>query len=238
MKNVAARLGVLAGVVALSGAVIGCAADATPEPWEITSDTGEGGSGPGTGGGDAGTSSGDHDSGAASGDSGSGSSADAAGGQDAASGADAGSGGQDSGTKDAGSADTGSGVDSGTVTSADGFSASRTACINKINALRATDTAVSLKPYTLQNTDTTNTCVDTQASTDQSKNSAHYSFINNAPSCTWGQPSGYAQNECEQGYGTSVAGIEQCLQDMWDESLKPNCAGCIGCTTFGGACSN
>jgi hypothetical protein len=25
---------------------------------------------------------------------------------------------------------------------------------------------------------------------------------------------------------------------MWDESLKPNCQGCIGCTAFGGACSN
>jgi hypothetical protein len=25
---------------------------------------------------------------------------------------------------------------------------------------------------------------------------------------------------------------------MWDESLKPNCAGCVGCTAFGGACAN
>jgi hypothetical protein len=132
------------------------------------------------------------------------------------------------------------GVDTGTttVTSADGFGASRTACINKINALRATDTAVKLSPYTLENTDALNTCVDTQASTDQSKNSAHWSFINNSPSCTWGSATGFAQDECEVGYGTTPAGIEQCLQDMWDESLKPNCLGCVGCTAFGGACPN
>jgi hypothetical protein len=124
------------------------------------------------------------------------------------------------------------------VTSDDGFSASRTACINKINALRATDTALALAPYTLVNTDTSNTCVDTQATNDQSKNSAHYSFINNDPSCTWGSANGFAQDECETGYGTSPAGIEQCLQDMWDESLKANCLGCVGCTAFGGACAN
>jgi hypothetical protein len=121
------------------------------------------------------------------------------------------------------------------VSSNDGFSASRTACINKINALRAT---INLPAYTLENTDTINTCVDTQASNDQAKNSAHDSFINNTPKCTWGQASGWAQDECLGGYGTSPSGIEQCMQDMWDESLKPNCAGCIGCTKFGGACPN
>lgn len=130
------------------------------------------------------------------------------------------------------------GVDSGTITSADGFAASRQACINTINMLRATDTAVKLQPYTLMNTDALNSCVDTQSNTDQSKMSAHWSFINNSPSCTWGNASGFAQNECEEGYGTTVAGIEQCLQDMWNESLKPNCLGCVGCTAFGGACSN
>jgi hypothetical protein len=233
---------VLAGVVVLSGAAVGCAANAAPEPWEITGDSSEGG------GGSQGTGSsggGDDSGGGSSHDSGSGSSS---GGSASSSGSSSGGGSVDSGGggKDAGAADTGgnpppdsgSGTDAGSVTSDDGFSASRTACINKINALRATDTAVALQPLTLVNTDTSNTCVDTQSNTDQSKNSAHYAFINNDPSCTWGQPSGYAQNECEQGYGTTVAGIEQCLQDMWDESLKPNCAGCIGCTTFGGACSN
>ena len=128
------------------------------------------------------------------------------------------------------------GLDTGTVTSADGFGASRTACINKINALRATDTAVALKPYTLMNTASTDMCVDQQATNDQAQMSAHYSFIHNDPSCTWGSPMAWAQDECEIGYGTSVAGIEQCLQDMWDESLKPHCLGCVGCTALGGAC--
>jgi hypothetical protein len=123
------------------------------------------------------------------------------------------------------------------VSSNDGYSAGRTACINKINALRATNTAVKLSPYTLVNTDTTNTCVDTQAKNDEAKNSAHDSFINNTPNCNWGQANGWAQDEC-LGYGSSPSGIEQCLQDMWDESLKPNCAGCVGCTQFGGNCPN
>jgi hypothetical protein len=90
----------------------------------------------------------------------------------------------------------------------------------------------------LYDTDTNNTCVDTQASNDQSKNSAHWSFINNSPSCQWGQASGWAQNECLQGYGTDPAGIQQCIQDMWDEYMQPNCQGCIGCTQFGGNCPN
>jgi hypothetical protein len=46
------------------------------------------------------------------------------------------------------------------------------------------------------------------------------------------------QDECAGGYGTGPAGIEQCLQDMWDERLQPNCAGCVGCTQPGGMCPN
>jgi hypothetical protein len=137
--------------------------------------------------------------------------------------------------------DSGAEVDAGAVTSDDGFGPSRTACINKINALRATDTAVALQPYTLENTSSLNTCVDTQGSNDAAMNSAHYSYINNDPSCTWGSAlmmGNSGQNECETGYGTDPAGIEQCLQDMWDERLQPNCAGCVGCTQYGGACTN
>lgn len=153
------------------------------------------------------------------------------------SGSSGGSSGSSGGSGSGGSSDGGD-DDAGTVTSADGFGPSRAACINKINALRATDTAVALAPLTLENTDTLNSCVDTQASTDESKNSSHYAFINNAPSCTWGSARAFAQDECQEGYGTTPTGIEKCLQDMWDESLKPNCLGCVGCTAFGGACSN
>jgi hypothetical protein len=120
----------------------------------------------------------------------------------------------------------------------DGFAASRMACINKINALRATVTGMKLSPYMLEDSPTIDTCVDTQANNDQRAGIPHDSFVNNTPACMWGNAMGFAQNECGPGYGTTPAGIEKCLQDMWDESLKPNCAGCVGCTAFGGACPN
>jgi hypothetical protein len=153
----------------------------------------------------------------------------------------------DTGAHDSAPVDTG--FDAGTVTSTDGFGAARTACIDTINALRATDTAVALKPYTLYNTATTNTCVDEQASNDESKDSAHYSFINNAPDCDWGKADAWAQDECE-GYGTEPGamgsgphgtggtGIIGCLYAMWAEQYDSNCLGCVGCTAFGGACAN
>ena len=225
MRSVSPRFLVLAGFVALSGAVVGCGSTAESEPWEGIGTSNDSGAAPQGDGAASGT-----DSGAAANDG--------APGTGAHDGSVSDAGAPGTGTSDSSSGTDAAGIDAGTVTSDDGFSASRTACINKINALRATDTAVALQPYTLENTDTLNTCVDTQASTDQSKNSAHYAFINNDPSCTWGSASGFAQNECEIGYGTTPAGIEQCLQDMWDESLKPNCTGCVGCTAFGGACAN
>jgi hypothetical protein len=139
--------------------------------------------------------------------------------------------------------DSASTVDSGpmTVTSADGFGPSRTVCINTINALRATNTAVALQPYTLEDDATLDMCVDTQATNDEAMNSAHYSFINSAPACGWGtnlMMGNTGQNECAGGYGTTPAGIAQCLQDMWNERLQPNCTGCVGCTAYGGACPN
>jgi hypothetical protein len=211
------HLGVLAGVVVLFGAVIGCSSAA---------DTGFGSPQPSDDGG---------------------ASMDAAAPQDSAAGT-ADSVAPDSGSPappDSGAPDTGSppppvdaGVDTGPVTSGDGFGASRTACINKINALRAANTAVALQPYTLQDTDMLDQCVDTQASTDESMNVPHYAANNKMPWCPWGSSNAFGQNECAQGYGTTPAAIEQCIQDMWDESLKPNCTGCVGCTQFGGACPN
>jgi hypothetical protein len=213
------HLGVLAGVVVLFGAVVGCssAADTGFGPPSTSDD----------GGGSMDT--------AAPGDSPSGT-ADAVAPDTGAPAA------PDSGAPDTSTGNpppaVDAGVDTAPVTSSDGFGASRTACINKINALRAANTAVALQPYTLQETDMLDQCVDTQASTDQSMNTAHYAANHNAPSCTWGSPMAFAQNECAQGYGTTPGAIEQCIQDMWDESLKPNCTGCVGCTQLGGACPN
>jgi hypothetical protein len=227
VRSVSTGLVILATVGLFSGAAVGCSSAAVTEPWEVPTTSDEGGGTSSSGGG----SSGGGDAGASMKEAGG-----MQGSPDSSLPAvDAGA--AEASTKDS-SAPAEAGVDAGSVTSDDGFSASRTVCINKINALRATDTAVALKALTLENTDTVNTCVNTQASTDQSKNSAHYAFINNDPSCTWGSANGFAQDECEEGYGTTPAGIEQCLQDMWDESTKPNCAGCIGCTAFGGACPN
>jgi len=226
VRSVSTGLVFLAGVVVLSGAAIGCSSAAVTEPWEGAGQDGGGTNSPPDGG-----TTGHADSGGTSSDSGSG-------GHDSSAPSVDSGGGAETSTEDSSAGPDTGGVDSGTVTSGDGFGPSRTVCINKINALRATDTAVALQPYTLENTDTLNTCVNTQASTDQSKNSAHYAYINSDPACPWGNANSSGQDECETGYGTTPAGIEQCLQDMWDESLKPNCAGCVGCTVFGGGCPN
>jgi len=128
--------------------------------------------------------------------------------------------GGDSGTSDAGADAT---KDSGTITadSGDGFGAVRTACINEINKLRATE---NHKAYALWETPAIDQCVDQQATNDQNKKSAHYSWINNVyPTCN-----GNAQDEC-LGYGNTVQGIVACLDAMWDERLQANCAGCAAC---------
>jgi hypothetical protein len=116
-----------------------------------------------------------------------------------------------------------------TVTSDDGFSAARTACINEINRLRATQ---SLPPYAIVNTDSINMCVDAQATSDMASGMAHMAWIAAEGSAC----DGNGQDECE-GYGTDAAAIVQCLDDMWNEKNQPNCTGCVGCTAFGGACA-
>jgi hypothetical protein len=136
------------------------------------------------------------------------------------------------------------GMDSGMMLmDSDGFGQARMACINAINTLRAMQ---SLPPYSLIDNNTIDTCIDEQATTDESMNSAHYSFINNVyPAC-----SGFnAQDECE-GYGNQVggpgggphgtngSGIVGCLYDMWAEQYNSNCTGCIGCQQPGGGCPN
>ncbi len=236
MRSAYPKFAMLACVVIVPGALVGCTAGDVTNPWELGGGSGDGGAAApeaAATGSDSG-GSGASDTGPTPQDSGT--PAPEAGALE--------TGAPETGAPEGGSEDSSAPAEAGPppppppVTSSDGFAASRTACINKINALRATDTAVALQPLTLQNTDGTNSCVDTQATNDQSMNTGHYSFNNMAPSCTWGNPSGEGQNECLTGYGTSPQGIEQCLQDMWDESLKPNCQGCIGCTQFEGACPN
>jgi len=118
--------------------------------------------------------------------------------------------------------------DTGTITSSDGFATVRTACINEINRLRATQ---SLPPYTLVNTTTINTCVDGQATSDEASGVAHQAWESGVDACN-----GNGQDECE-GYGNTTTGIVQCLDAMWNEKNNSDCAGCIGCQDENG-CAN
>ena len=127
-------------------------------------------------------------------------------------------------TKDGGTTqDSGTVQDSGGIQadSSDGFGLVRTACINEINKLRATE---NHKAYALWETSAIDQCVDSQATNDQNKNSAHYSWINNVyPTCN-----GNAQDEC-LGYGNTVQGIVACLDAMWAEKNQSNCSTCAQC---------
>lgn len=138
---------------------------------------------------------------------------------------DAGSTGSDATTqKDTGTIqDAGTTQDTGTIQadSGDGFSAARTACVNEVNKLRATQNHAA---YALWETTAIDTCVDQQATYDQKANSAHSAWINNKyPTCN-----GNAQDEC-LGYGNSPSEIVACLDSMWAERLQSNCAGCAAC---------
>jgi hypothetical protein len=127
----------------------------------------------------------------------------------------------ETGTKDSGTSDTGT-KDSGIVAdSGDGFGASRTACINEINKLRATEGHTA---YALWETSAIDQCVDQQATYDQNVSSPHYAWIHNVyPTCN-----GNAQDEC-LGYGTSPSAIVACLDSMWAEKNQSNCSNCANC---------
>lgn len=122
----------------------------------------------------------------------------------------------DSAVKDAGATDT------GVVDSGDGFGASRTACINEINKLRATENHAA---YTLWTGTAIDTCVDEQATNDQTANSPHQAWLQGKyPTCN-----GNGQDEC-LGYGTSPSAVVACLDSMWAEKNQSNCSGCPACT--------
>jgi hypothetical protein len=130
---------------------------------------------------------------------------------------------QDTGGQDVTTGGNDAGPDSGGMVadSGDGFGASRTACINEINKLRATESHAA---YALWETPAIDTCVDEQATYDQKANSAHDAWLNGVyPTCN-----GNAQDEC-LGYGTSPAEVVACLDAMWAERLQSNCSNCPNC---------
>lgn len=101
-----------------------------------------------------------------------------------------------------------------TGTGMDPYAAARTACINKINELRATKGLPAYGQWT-----DGGTCADQQATSDEQSNSPHGAF---------GMCGESGQNEC---LGAGVAGIESCLESMWAEKDQPGCAGCDACNT-------
>jgi len=135
--------------------------------------------------------------------------------------------GDDAATTDGGPTDSGTKIDAAkdsggiVVDSGDGFGALRTACINEINKLRATEG----KPaYALWTSAAIDTCVDQQATYDQQHNSPHDAWINNVyPTCN-----GNGQDEC-LGYPMTPSGIVACLDAMWAEKNQTNCSGCPAC---------
>lgn len=101
----------------------------------------------------------------------------------------------------------------------DPYAQYRQACVDKINALRATK---GLSPY--QRWASEEMCVDQQATHDGQVNKAHDAFVTGNPSC-----GGSGQNECP---GWSYTNITGCLDQMWSEKDQPGCAGCDDCDTF------
>lgn len=103
-----------------------------------------------------------------------------------------------------------------TITTVDPHEEARQACIDKINALRATK---SLPP--LARWREAEPCVDQQATADEMNNAPHGAWQSGMFDCN-----GQGQNEC---LGAGVAGIEGCLDSMWGEKDQPGCAGCDAC---------
>ncbi len=113
------------------------------------------------------------------------------------------------------SSSTGGASSSGGV---DPYEGARQACVDKINALRATK---GLPPYARWKE--AEPCVDQQATYDE---------MNNKPHGAWGMKlyptcNGSGQNEC---LGQGPGGIEGCLDMMWAEKDQAGCSGCDACS--------
>jgi len=103
----------------------------------------------------------------------------------------------------------------------DPYAVERQICVDKINALRATE---SLPAYGRWGD--AEMCSDGQATSDEQTNTPHGSF----PGC--GES---AQNEC---LGQGPQGVSGCLDQMWAEKDLLECAGCSACHAQQGDCDN
>lgn len=168
---------------------------------------GEGGAGKGAGG-----NVGQGGGGAVSSSSGSGAGSTSS----SSSGAASSSGASSSGASSSGASSSSS--SSSSSGAADPYEAQRQACIDKINALRATK---GLQPLTRWKA--AEPCLDQQATYDEMNNKPHGAWIGNKfPACN-----GSGQNEC---LGQGPNGIESCLDQMWAEKNQAGCSGCDACS--------
>ncbi len=86
------------------------------------------------------------------------------------------------------------------------YASFRTACVDKINAFRATEGLPALARWT-----DSEGCADGEAKADSESGKAHGAF----GTCTE-----WAQDECP-GWGSVQSTVDGCLQSMWDEKNNP-----------------
>jgi len=138
--------------------------------------------------------------------------------------------GSSSGSSDAGNgSDTtkhDAGTGSGSGSGSDPYAQARMKCMAKINALRATESKAPFAEWT-----SAETCVDGEVTSDEMTMIPHNAWQTHNDTCK-----GNGQNECE---GQGVAGIEACLQSMWDEKNQADCSGCDACANaYNSSCPN
>ena len=125
-------------------------------------------------------------------------------------------GGMGGGTSSQGGAGGGTSSSGGTGGSVDPFEPYRIACVENINAHRATKGLPALARWI-----EAEPCVDQQASEDAMTGQAHGAWLSGNYGCN-----GKGQNECP---GWGAEGIESCLDSMWSEKDQPGCSGCDQC---------
>jgi hypothetical protein len=100
------------------------------------------------------------------------------------------------------------------------------ACVDKINALRATKALPALARWT-----EAEACVDQQATEDAMTGMAHGAWSSGKYDCN-----GKSQNEC---LGAGAEGTEGCLDSMWAEKDQAGCSGCDACAdAYDASCPN
>ena len=133
------------------------------------------------------------------------------------SGGSGGQGGMPSSSASSGSGGNGGGASSSSGGGSDPHEAARQACVDTINAHRAT---MGLPPFARWKE--AEPCVDQQATWDQENNKAHGSWgMGLYPTCN-----GSGQNEC---LGHGPENVSGCLDGMWAERDQTGCSGCDAC---------